>query len=99
MAIDFIIEIPELSDLVIGQSYDIITTIIYTLTKYARFISYRIIIIVEELAYLLIREVFAHYSILEYIISDRDKLFISKFNIGLKKVLKIEEGILIIFYP
>ena len=99
MAIDFITGIPESSDPVTGQSYDMIATIVCTLTKYARFVPCRTTMTAEELAYLLMREVFAHHGIPECIISDRDKLFISKFNTGLRKALGMEEGMSTTFHP
>jgi len=49
------------------------------LTKYAYFIPTLLTIKVEELVYVFMRNVFAAYGMLVKLISDRDKLFKSKF--------------------
>ena len=68
------------------------------LIKYARFISYRTIIIIEKLSFLVLRIVFCKNGILEKIISNRDKLFTFKFIRELTQVLGIEQAILTSFY-
>ena len=63
----------------IGVEYDSILTIIEQLTKYLIIIPYLELSIAEELTFTFLREVVSKYKILEEIVSDRDKLFISKF--------------------
>jgi len=47
--------------------------------KYALFISFSKKITVQELAYTILKEVVSRFELSKEIISDRDKLFISKF--------------------
>ena len=68
------------------------------LTKYVKFILYKLIIIAEQLGYLLIKEVFADYEINKQIIFDRDKLFTFTFFNALKKLLSVNIEILTIFH-
>jgi hypothetical protein len=59
--------------------YDSILVITDRLTKYAYFINYLKASNAKDLIYTFLRVIFVNHSILEIIISDRDKLFISKF--------------------
>ena len=47
--------------------------------KYIYILLYKEVSIAKELANQLLRAIFTHYRILDEIILDRDKLFISKF--------------------
>ena len=64
---------------VIERKYDSILVITDRLIKYTYILLYIELSIVEELAYTFLRIVVANYRILDEIISDRDRLFISKF--------------------
>jgi hypothetical protein len=66
-------------DLIIRVKYDFILVITDRLTKYTYFILYLETNIAKDLAYVFLKIVIANYSILEKMISDRDKLFISRF--------------------
>ena len=50
-----------------------------TLTKYAYLKSYKEVFTVEDLVYIFNKIVIAQHGILDKIISNRDKLFISQF--------------------
>ena len=68
-----------LKELIIRVEYDSILVIIERLTKYIILIPYREASIAKELAYTFIKYIVTNYRVLEEIISDRDKLFTSKF--------------------
>jgi hypothetical protein len=59
--------------------YDNILVITDHLIKYAYFINYLEALNVKDLIYTFLRVIFINYDILETIISNRDKLFTSKF--------------------
>ena len=86
-------------DSTIYISYNIIVIIIDRFTKYIRFILFKTIIIVEQLAFLLLRTVFCKNGIPEKLILDRDKLFVSKFIGGLTNILRTKQVILTFFHP
>jgi hypothetical protein len=77
--LDFIVKLPPSREALIEVTYNLILVIIDRLTKYAYFISYKEGSTVEELAYTFNRNIIINYGILEEIISNRDKLFISNF--------------------
>jgi hypothetical protein len=82
-----------------GVVYDSILIIINRLIKYAYFISYKEGLIVKNLVYAFNRNVIANHEILEEIISNRDKLFISKFWKSLINQLRIHQKFLIVYHP
>jgi hypothetical protein len=59
--------------------FDLILVVINRLTKYGYFILYKESLLVEELAYAFNKYIIGNYGILKEIISDRDKLFTSRF--------------------
>jgi len=69
----------KLKDPIIGQDYNIILIIVDKLTKWGYFIVYIEEILVENVARIYIKEVFARYRALNKIISDRDLRFIAAF--------------------
>jgi hypothetical protein len=77
--LDFVIKLLLLQDLITRIKYDFILVITDRLTKYTYIILYLEVNIAEDLAYAFLRVVVANYSALEEIISDRNKLFISRF--------------------
>ena len=64
---------------VTGVEFDSILVIIDRLTKYTYILLYKEASIVEDLTYTFLRIIVTNYRLLEEIISDRDKLFTSKF--------------------
>ena len=97
-ALDFVIGLPESQDPATGICYDMICTIIDGLTKYAKFVSCKITMTAEKLAKLFLKEIFADHGIPEQIISDRNKLFTSKFNTGLRKALGMKKSMSTAFH-
>jgi hypothetical protein len=79
IALDFIIKLPLSKEALTGVTYDSILIVIDRLIKYAYFISYKEGLTVEELVYTFNRNIIINYGILEEIISNKDKLFISNF--------------------
>ena len=76
---NFIVKLLPSKEVITEVVYDSILVVIDRLTKYAYFISYKEGLTAEDLAYAFNRNIIANYDILEEIISNRDKLFISKF--------------------
>jgi hypothetical protein len=79
MALDFIIKLPPSVKLIIEVVFDSILVITDRLTKYGYFISYKESLSAEELAYTFNKHIIENYGISKKIISDRDKLFTSRF--------------------
>jgi Integrase core domain len=76
---DFIVKLPPSTDPLTGVEYDSIWVVVDRLTKAAYFILYKEGSDAKQLAYAFTRDVVRQHSILEEIITDRDKLFTSKF--------------------
>jgi hypothetical protein len=74
-----VVKLLLLQDPITRIEYDFILVVTDRLTKNTYFIFYLEENIIEDLAYMFLRVVVANYSALEEIISDKDKLFISKF--------------------
>jgi hypothetical protein len=79
IALDFVVKLLLLRDLITGIKYDFILVVTDKLTKYTYIILYLEASTAEDLAYAFLRVVVANYSALEEMISDRNKLFISRF--------------------
>jgi hypothetical protein len=77
--LDFIIKLPLLKEVLTGVIYDLILVVTDRLIKYAYFISYKEGSTAEELVYTFNRNIIINHGMLEEIISNRDKLFISNF--------------------
>jgi hypothetical protein len=77
--LNFIVKLPPLKETLIRVIYDSILIVINQLIKYAYFIFYKEGLTVEELIYIFNRNIIINYGILEEVISNRDKLFISNF--------------------
>jgi hypothetical protein len=79
IALDFIVKLLLSKEVFTGVTYDLILVVINRLTKYAYFILYKEGSTAEELIYTFNRNIITNHGILEEIISNRDKLFISNF--------------------
>ncbi|KFY32530.1 hypothetical protein V493_00106 [Pseudogymnoascus sp. VKM F-4281 (FW-2241)] len=79
IALDFIVKLPPSKDPLTGVEYDSILVITERLTKYGKFIPYLEASDAEALVYTFLRVILADHGLPEEIISDRDKLFTSKF--------------------
>ena len=76
---DFIVKLPLFKDTITDIKYDSILVVVDRLTKYAHFIPWKEKGNVKDLAKVILKEIFANHRIPQSIISDRDKLFTSKF--------------------
>jgi hypothetical protein len=79
VALDFIIKLPPFVKSIIKVVFDSILVITDRLTKYGYFILYKESLLVEELAYAFNKYIIGNHRILKEIISNRDKLFTSRF--------------------
>ena len=69
--------------------YNTIQIVIDYFTKYIYFLLYKKDSIVKNLMYIVNRHLLANYRVLKYIISDRAKVYISKYQKELLKVMRI----------
>jgi hypothetical protein len=99
IALDFIVKLPLSKDPLTGVKYDSILVITDRLTKYGYFIPYLEASDAEALAYTFLRVVIAHHGLPEEIISDRDKLFTSKFWRSLMALLGANHKLSTAFHP
>ena len=79
VALDFIVKFPESKESMTKTSFNSILIVTDRLTKYDYFIPYRENFSAEDLAYLFNKHIIGNHGILKRIISDRDKLFTSRF--------------------
>jgi hypothetical protein len=79
VALDFIIKLPLFKELITGVIYDSIMVVTDRLTKYAYFISYFESSLAKDLAYIFYKYIVANHRFSQRIISNKDKLFISRF--------------------
>jgi hypothetical protein len=79
IALDFVVKLPLSKEPMTGIEYDSILVITCRLTKYGYFIPYMEASTAEDLAYTFLKIIFSNHGLPEEIISDRDKLFTSKF--------------------
>lgn len=79
VSMDFIVKLPESIEPGTRRRCDSILVIVCRLTKYAYFLPTRENINAEELAYEIMRSVVSRHGMPKQFISDRDKLFTSKF--------------------
>ena len=76
---DFIVKLPLSKDTITDIKYNNILVVVDRLTKYAHFISWKKKENTKDLAKVILKEIIANHGIPQNIISDRDKLFTSKF--------------------
>jgi hypothetical protein len=98
VALDFVTKLPLFKKLMTGVMYDSIMVVIDRLTKYAYFISYLKSFLAEDLAYMFYKYVVANYGFLYRIISNRDKLFISRFWKSLMDLSGVYHKLLIVYH-
>jgi hypothetical protein len=79
MALDFIVKLLPSVKLIIKVVFDLILVITDRLTKYGYFILYKESSLAEELVYAFNKHIIGNYGISKKIISDRNKLFTSRF--------------------
>jgi hypothetical protein len=79
IVLDFVVKLLLSRDLIIGVKYDSILVVTDRLIKYIYIILYLEASTVENLVYTFLRIIITNYNILEEMISDRNKFFISRF--------------------
>jgi hypothetical protein len=96
--LDFVIKLPLSKKLITGAIYDSIMVITDRLTKYAYFIFYLESSLAEDLVYMFYKYIMANYGFLQRIISNKDKLFISRFWKSLIDLLGVYYKLLTAYY-
>ena len=76
---NFIVKLQSLRDSVTEVMYNVILTIVKQLIKYVLFILFLKKTTVQELAHTILKKVVNRFKLSEEIISDKNKLFMSKF--------------------
>ena len=99
ISMDFITKLPKSKEPFTGLTYDSILVICDRMTKYSYFMPYRESSTAEDLSYVYLRNIFANHGLPEEIISDRDKLFTSKFWKSLMKLLDTKHKPSTAFHP
>ncbi|KAH8193500.1 hypothetical protein TruAng_012334 [Truncatella angustata] len=99
VAIDFIVKLPLSKEPMTGTEYDSILVITERLTKYAYFIPYKEASNAKELAYTILRVVISQHGLPDEFISDRDKLFTSKFWKSLMTQLGVKHKLSTAYHP
>jgi len=99
IALNFIIELPLFTDLIIRIEYDAIMVIIDKLTKYAYFIPWKTTTTAEDIAYKILEVIVANHSMLDEIILDRDKIFTSKVWTTLLALFGVVRKLSTAFHP
>jgi hypothetical protein len=79
VALNFIVKLPPSVKSIIEVVFDSILVVIDRLTKYGYFILYKESSLAEELVYAFNKHIIGNYGISKKIISDKDKLFTSRF--------------------
>jgi hypothetical protein len=79
VALDFIVKFPEFKEPMTKTNFDSILVVTDRFTKYNYFIPYRESFSAENLAYMFNKHIIGNHGISKRIISNRDKLFISRF--------------------
>ncbi|EDN91529.1 hypothetical protein SS1G_00932 [Sclerotinia sclerotiorum 1980 UF-70] len=96
---DFIGPLPKSKDPTTGVEYDYLLVIIDRLTKYMILVPCKTTLTAETLAAIFLKEVIAVHGLPEEILSDRDKLFTSKFWSALVALLGVKRKMSTAFHP
>ena len=83
IAMDFIVKLPPSKEPLTGAVFDAIWVTVCRLTKESHFIPYKESSNTQEMLYMFNKEMVKRHGLLEEIITDRDKLFISKYWMSL----------------
>jgi hypothetical protein len=98
VAWDFITKLPESKELISNAQHDFILIITDRLTKFGYFLPYKESSIAKKLVYIFLRRIMANHGFLKKIISDKDKLFISKFWQALTAKIRTKTKFSIVFH-
>ena len=99
VTMDFVVKLPKSCEPMTEVYFDSIAVIVDKLTKYAYFIPYREASTAKELAYMFFKIVASQHGLPQQIITDRDKLFTSKFWQALMEQLKIGHKLSTAYHP
>lgn len=99
VAMDFIVKLPPSEEPMTEAIYDSILVITDKLTKYAYFLPYMESSTAKDLAYLFWRQVANQHGLPRKIITDRDKLFTSKFWKSLLQQVGMRQSMSTAFHP
>ena len=99
VTMDFIVKLPESKDMVTREPFDSILVITDKLTKYGYFIPYKEATNAEQMAYTFMRNVVANHGMPKRVITDRDKLFKSKFWKSLMNQLGVKQKMTTAYHP
>ena len=79
IALNFIVKLLKFKKKVLKAIYDLILIITNRLIKNEYFLLYKKVTFAKDLTYTFLRTIVVNYKLSDEIISNRDKLFISKF--------------------
>ena len=98
ITLNFIIKLLKFKKRIIETIYDSILIIINRLIKYKYFLSYKKTTFAKDLIYTFLKTIVVNYKLLNEIISNRNKLFTSKFWKSLINQLKIHYKLLTAYH-
>ncbi len=99
VTMNFITKLSTSKDLAWGVKFDSILTIVNRLTKYTMFISFKKTTTASVLMYIILQELINNHELLKKFVTDRDKLFTSKFWETLTAELRINHKKLMMHHP
>jgi RNase H-like domain found in reverse transcriptase/Reverse transcriptase (RNA-dependent DNA polymerase)/Integrase zinc binding domain/Chromo (CHRromatin Organisation MOdifier) domain len=99
IAFDFVVKLPPSREPMTKVVYDSIWVVTDRTTKYGHFVPYKEASDAKELAYAFLRHVVSQHGLPDEIISDRDKLFTSKFWTSLMAQLGANHKLSTAFHP
>jgi hypothetical protein len=99
IAMDFVVKLPLSKEPWTGHEYDSILVITDRLTKYAYMVPYNESSTAETLSQVFLRTIIANHGMPREVISDRDKLFTSKFWTTLMALLGTKRKLSSAFHP
>jgi len=99
IAWDFVVKLPPSREPTTQIHYDSILVITERLTKYAYMLPWKEKYTAEDLAYVFNRVIIANHGLPDEIISDRDKLFTSKFWKSITALLGVKLKMSTAFHP
>jgi len=99
VTMNFITKLPTSKDPAWGVKFNSILTIVDRLTKYTMFISFKKTTTAPVLMYTILRELVSNHELSKEFITDRDKLFTSKFWETLTAELRINHKMSMAYHP
>ncbi|KAL0934452.1 reverse transcriptase domain protein [Colletotrichum truncatum] len=99
ISLDFVTKLPKSREPMTNVHYDSILIIVDRLTKYSYFIPYMESSTAEDLAYKFLQVIVSQHGMPKEIVSDRDKLFTSKFWRSLISQLGSDHKMSTAFHP